>query len=173
MPLWTAGASRRELFHGPPYPVDTSDPHDHQVWCELVWKWENGDVYLDSRGWSNCQVNTCVLDFGTSVIHSVQKTEISHWLGLFIYGKTKWNEIKIPSNWKIVKKYLFLVSLLQQPNQVTKVFHRPIFADLVTSTICLHFIPGAVWSSRPPSSSSPHAGDAPWAPDYLYLRRRG
>ena len=107
MPLWTAGAGRRELFHGPPYPVDTSDPHDHQVWCELVWKWENGDVYLDSRGWSNCQVNTCVLDFGTSVIHSVQKTGISNGLGLFICGTTKWNEIKPPSNCKIIKKLSF------------------------------------------------------------------
>merc|ERR1719187_2090098 len=31
MLLGAAGAGRRELFQGPPYPVDTSDPHDHQV----------------------------------------------------------------------------------------------------------------------------------------------
>ena len=47
MLLGAAGAGRRELFQGPPYPVDTSDPHDHQVPLWL-WKERYGDVYLVS-----------------------------------------------------------------------------------------------------------------------------
>ena len=47
MLLGAAGAGRRELFQGPPYPVDTSDPHDHQV--AWLCKERNGDVYLDGR----------------------------------------------------------------------------------------------------------------------------
>ena len=48
MLLGAAGAGRRELFQGPPYPVDVDDPHDHQV-LRLLWKERNGDVYLDGR----------------------------------------------------------------------------------------------------------------------------